>query len=168
MLNSIRNFSKTIYAKILLFIVVIPFVFWGMGGVFNSGNTNSLVKINEENVSTQDFIKHITEQKFNQEVIRENIDNNIVEELLSELISKKIPKIRQTLFFSATLSKEILKIGKKFVINPKLVEVSPPSSPSVSIDQSIVKCNSKFHPEVDHHRSLFHPILRYTYFAHIP
>ena len=90
MLNSIRNFSKTIYAKILLFIVVIPFVFWGMGGVFNSGNTNSLVKINEENVSTQDFIKHITEQKFNQEVIRKNIDNNIVEELLSELISKKI------------------------------------------------------------------------------
>ena len=59
-----------------------------------------------------------------------------------ELISDKIPKIRQTLFFSATLSKEILKIGKKFVINPKLVEVSPPSSTSVSIDQSIVKCKS--------------------------
>ena len=59
-----------------------------------------------------------------------------------ELISTKIPKIRQTLFFSATLSKEILKIGKKFVINPKLVEVSPPSSASVSIDQSIVKCKS--------------------------
>ena len=59
-----------------------------------------------------------------------------------ELISDKIPKIRQTLFFSATLSKEILKIGKKFVINPKLVEVSPPSSASVSIDQSIVKCKS--------------------------
>ena len=59
-----------------------------------------------------------------------------------ELISEKIPKIRQTLFFSATLSKEILKIGKKFVINPKLIEVSPPSSASVSIDQSIVKCKS--------------------------
>ena len=59
-----------------------------------------------------------------------------------ELISEKIPKIRQTLFFSATLSKEILKIGKKFVINPKLVEVSPPSSASISIDQRIVKCKS--------------------------
>ena len=45
MLNSIRNFSKTIFAKILLVIVVIPFVFWGMGGVFSSGNTNSLAKI---------------------------------------------------------------------------------------------------------------------------
>ena len=38
MLNNIRNFSKTIFAKILLVIIIIPFVFWGMGGVFNSGN----------------------------------------------------------------------------------------------------------------------------------
>ena len=59
-----------------------------------------------------------------------------------EIISEKIPKIRQTLFFSATLSKEILKIGEKFLINPKLVEVSPPSSASISIDQRIVKCKS--------------------------
>ena len=46
MLNNIRKFSKTIFAKILLVIIIVPFVFWGMGGVFNSGNTNSLVKIN--------------------------------------------------------------------------------------------------------------------------
>ena len=49
MLNSIRNFSKTIFAKILLVIVVIPFVFWGMGGVFSSGNTNSLAKFDNIN-----------------------------------------------------------------------------------------------------------------------
>ncbi len=90
MLNSIRNFSKTIFAKILLFIVVIPFVFWGMGGVFNSGNTNSLAKINNVNVSTQDFIKHINELRIDNNAIRENLENNILEELLSELISKKI------------------------------------------------------------------------------
>ena len=36
-----------------------------------------------------------------------------------ELISENIPKIRQTLFFSATLDKTILNIGKNFVINPK-------------------------------------------------
>ena len=58
-------------------------------------------------------------------------------------IAENLPKIRQTLFFSATLNKEILNIGKKFVINPKLIEVSPPSSTSNSIDQSIVKCNIK-------------------------
>ena len=58
-------------------------------------------------------------------------------------ISENLPKIRQTLFFSATLNKEILKIGKRFVINPKLIEVSPPSSTSNTIDQYIVKCNNK-------------------------
>ena len=94
MLNSIRNFSKTIYAKILLFIVVIPFVFWGMGGVFNSGNTNSLAKIDNINLSTQEFIEHINDLRINQEIIRENLDNNILEELLSELISKKILELQ--------------------------------------------------------------------------
>ena len=94
MLNSIRNFSKTIFAKILLFIVIIPFVFWGMGGVFSSGNTNSLAKIDNINISTQEFIEHINALNINQEAIRENLDNEIVEELLSELISKKILEIQ--------------------------------------------------------------------------
>mgnify|MGYP005713680993 FL=1 len=94
MLNSIRNFSKTIFAKILLVIVVIPFVFWGMGGVFSSGNTNSLAKIGNINISTQEFIEHINDLNINQEAIRENLDNEIVEELLSELISKKILEIQ--------------------------------------------------------------------------
>ena len=67
MLNSIRNFSKTITAKIFLFIVAVPFVFWGMGDVFTSGNTNSLAKINNENISTEDFIDHINELNINQE-----------------------------------------------------------------------------------------------------
>ncbi len=58
-------------------------------------------------------------------------------------ISENLPKIRQTLFFSATLNKEILNIGKRFVINPKLIEVSPPSSTSNTIDQYIIKCNYK-------------------------
>ena len=94
MLNSIRNFSKTIFAKILLVIVVIPFVFWGMGGVFSSGNTNSLAKIDNINISTQEFIEHINDLNINQEAIRENLDNEIVEELLSELISKKFWKFK--------------------------------------------------------------------------
>ena len=59
MLSNIRNFSKTIFAKILLVIMVIPFVLWGMGSVFNSGNTNNIVKINNHNISTQDFMDYL-------------------------------------------------------------------------------------------------------------
>merc|ERR1712167_343541 len=90
MLNSIRNFSKTIPAKIFLFIVAIPFVFWGMGDVFTSGNTNSLAKINNDNISTQDFIDHINKLNINENLIKEKIDQNILEEILGRLISNRL------------------------------------------------------------------------------
>ena len=90
MLDNIRKFSKTFLAKIILVIIIIPFVFWGMGGVFNSGNTNSLAKINNINVSTQDFIEYLNESKINQDIVRDNLDNNILEQLLTQLISMKI------------------------------------------------------------------------------
>jgi len=87
MLNNIRNFSKTLLAKILLVIIIIPFVFWGMGGVFNRGNTNNIVKINNHSISAQDFLDHINNSRIDSNVIKENINNNILEKLLSELIS---------------------------------------------------------------------------------
>ena len=52
MLASIRKFSTSIYAKILLGIVVIPFVFWGMGSSFGGGNKNIVVVIEKEKYST--------------------------------------------------------------------------------------------------------------------
>ena len=59
MLSSIRKFSKSIYAKILLGIVIIPFVFWGMGSTFTGGSKNVVVKIDEEKFSTQDLANFI-------------------------------------------------------------------------------------------------------------
>ena len=59
MLNSIRNFAKTKYASVLVAILIVPFVLWGMGGVFSGGNKNNIVKINNENISTLDFQKHL-------------------------------------------------------------------------------------------------------------
>ena len=59
MLNKLRNFSKSRLSSVLVFIIIIPFVMWGMGGVFNSGNTNILAKINNENVSTEELIDYI-------------------------------------------------------------------------------------------------------------
>ena len=50
MISSFRNFAKTNFAGLLVFIMIIPFVFWGMGSMFSSGNTNTIVKINKENI----------------------------------------------------------------------------------------------------------------------
>lgn len=54
-------------------------------------------------------------------------------------INKMLPKIRQTLFFSATLSNEIRNIGKNFLINPKEISISPHSSTSSNIESFLIK-----------------------------
>ena len=59
MISSLRNFAKTKFAGLLVFIMIIPFVFWGMGSMFSSGNTNNIAKINEINISTQEFIDYV-------------------------------------------------------------------------------------------------------------
>ena len=88
MLNSFRNFTKSVWAKILLVIIIIPFVFWGMGGAFRGGSQNTVAKINNYNISTKNFMEHINSLNINSEIIRENIDNSIIEQLLSDLINK--------------------------------------------------------------------------------
>ena len=90
MLNKLRNFSKGKLAGVLVGIIIIPFVFWGMGSVFSGGNTNSIAKINNYNVSTQDFATFINNSKISNEVIRENIENNVIEELLTQLVSTSL------------------------------------------------------------------------------
>ena len=50
MISNLREFAKTGVAKVLMVIIVIPFVFWGMGGVFSTGSTNSIAKINNYNI----------------------------------------------------------------------------------------------------------------------
>ena len=90
MISGFRNFAKTKFAGLLVFIMIIPFVFWGMGGMFSSGNTNNLAKINKTNISTSDFFVYLDEINIAGETIRNNLENNIIEELLQTLISTKL------------------------------------------------------------------------------
>ena len=112
MLNNIRNFSKTWFAKILLVIIIIPFVFWGMGGVFSSGNTNNIAKINNQSISTQDFINYLNSSKIDTNYIKDNIDENVIEELLAELIS--------TTMLSLEIEDLSLSISDK-ILNKKII-----------------------------------------------
>ena len=118
MIGSFRNFAKTKFAGLLVFIMIIPFVFWGMGGMFSSGNTNNVAKINKSNISTQDFMNHINRSKIPDKTIRENLDNNILEELLSTLISSTLLDL-EIKDFDIKITKEILlkkiKTDKNFL-----------------------------------------------------
>ncbi len=54
-----------------------------------------------------------------------------------ERIVSLIPKIRQTLFFSATMPPEIRRLADAFLMNPKEVWVDPPTSPAETVVQSL-------------------------------
>ena len=122
MISSFRNFAKTKFAGLLVFIMIIPFVFWGMGSMFSSGNTNNIVKINKKNISTQDFIDHIRASNVSEKIIRENLDKNIIEELLSTLISTTLLDLEvenfNILISENTLLKKI-KTDKSFSMKMK-------------------------------------------------
>ena len=90
MLGAIRKFSKSIYAKILLGIVIIPFVFWGMGSSFKSGSKNVVVKIDKDKFSIQDFSNFIQSYgPVNQENTSEIIDNLLTTFIGNKLIEKE-------------------------------------------------------------------------------
>ena len=93
MLGKLRNFSKSKLAIILVAIIIVPFVFWGMGSVFSGGNTNNVAKINNKNISTQDFIEFVNNSRINPNELKKNINNNVLEEILTQLISLKLIKM---------------------------------------------------------------------------
>lgn len=55
-----------------------------------------------------------------------------------EKIAGLLPKLRQTLFFSATMPSEIRKLADRFLSNPKQVTVTPPATTSENVTQVFV------------------------------
>ena len=90
MIGKLRGFSNSKLAGVLVGIIIIPFVFWGMGSVFSGGNTNNVAKINNEIISSKDFINFVNDSRLTNEIIKANLDKNIIENILSELISEKL------------------------------------------------------------------------------
>jgi superfamily II DNA/RNA helicase len=55
-----------------------------------------------------------------------------------ERIVSLLPKIRQTLFFSATMPPEIRRLADAFLMNPKEITVAPPSTPAETVNQGLL------------------------------
>ncbi|MBP2227200.1 superfamily II DNA/RNA helicase [Azospirillum agricola] len=54
-----------------------------------------------------------------------------------ERIVSKLPKTRQTLFFSATMPPEIRRLADAFLTTPQEVTVAPPASPAETVTQAM-------------------------------
>ena len=106
MLEKFRKFSKTMFAKIFLFIVAIPFVFWGMGGLFSGGNLNTIVKIDKKKISTDKFVRYV---RRNSDPSK-NIDKDEIEILLSNFIGEYLMEQEQKKYNIILSDKSLAKI----------------------------------------------------------
>ena len=88
MLRTVRKFSSSVFAKIFLLLIAIPFIFWGMGPVFQGGKQNTIAEIGNEKISTQEFVSFIRYNAPNPDF--ETLDKNLIEKLLSNFIGEKL------------------------------------------------------------------------------
>ena len=120
MLRSLRKFTSSPYAKVVMAIVILPFIFWGMGPVFQGGKQNTIAEIGNKKISTQEFINFV---QYTHDPENETLDKNLIEELLGDFIGKKL----------ATL--EIENFG---------IKLSDNSLSAIIKNEKVFKKNNKF------------------------
>ena len=99
MLSSIKKITTSFLTKLIIGIIILPFLFWGMGDVFRGGNQNILATIDSEKIGAQSFLEYVNRLGLDTQQ-RESLKNtNLLSQILSDYIGKKI------------ISLEIKKLG---------------------------------------------------------
>lgn len=120
------------------------------GGVSQNPQTEALKKGVDVLIATPGRMIDLYNQKF---INLDNVKYFVLDEADSMLdmemihdvkrIIKYLPKVRQNIFFSATMPKEISKLADSIFNNPVKVEVAPVSSTTETIKQSIYFVSSR-------------------------
>ena len=90
MATSIGKLSKSFFLKLLVGIIILPFVFLGMGDVFRGGNQNVIATIDSKKVSTQEFMNYLNRLNLNENQIKNLPKTDLVEKVLTEYIGRKV------------------------------------------------------------------------------
>ena len=90
MLTSIRKATTSLLAKILIAIIILPFLFWGMGDVFRTGNQNVIVTIDSEKVSAQNFVEYVNRLNLTEQQRSTMSKTDLLDKILSDYVGKKI------------------------------------------------------------------------------
>jgi peptidyl-prolyl cis-trans isomerase D len=90
MLTSITKYTKSLSIKILVGIIILPFIFWGMGDLFRGGSQNVVASIDTKKINTKEFTDYLQRLNFTEEE-RKNIGKtDLIERVLSEYIGRKV------------------------------------------------------------------------------
>ena len=117
MTTSIGKLSKSFLVKLLVGIIILPFVFWGMGDVFRGGNQNVIATVESNKISTQEFVNYINRLNLNEEQIKNLSKTDLIEQILSEYIGKKVMSFeieKLGIVVSDNALREIIKNDKLF------------------------------------------------------
>ncbi len=138
--ENFKTYSKYINIKSLVIF----------GGVSQNPQTEALKKGVDVLIATPGRMIDLYNQKF---INLDNVKYFVLDEADSMLdmgmihevkrIIKHLPKVRQNIFFSATMPKEISKLADSIFNNPVKVEVAPVSSTTETIKQSIYFVSSR-------------------------
>ena len=90
MLTSIKKATSSFFTKVLIGLIILPFVFWGMGDVFRTGNQNVLVNIDAEKIGVQNFVNYLSQLNLTDEQRKNLSKTDLLDRILSDYIGKKI------------------------------------------------------------------------------
>ena len=93
MLTSIKKFTGSFLAKILIGLIILPFVFWWMGDVFRGGNQNVIATIDSEKISVKEFLNFLNRVNLTEEQRKDLSNSDLIEKILSNYIGNKIIKM---------------------------------------------------------------------------
>ncbi len=122
MATSIGKLSKSFFVKLLVGIIILPFVFWGMGDVFRGGNQNVIATIDSKKVSTQEFVNYLRRLNLNEEQIKNLPKTNLMEKILSEYIGRKVMALeikKSGIIVNDNSLRDIIKNDKLFFKDDK-------------------------------------------------
>ena len=117
MTTSIGKSSKSFLLKLLVGIIILPFVFWGMGDVFRGGNQNVVATVDSNKISTQEFVNYINRLNLNEEQVKNLSKTDLVEQILSDYIGKKVMSLeieKLGIVISDNALRNIIKNDKSF------------------------------------------------------
>jgi len=126
MATSIGKLSKSFFVKLLVGIIILPFVFWGMGDVFRGGNQNVIATIDSRKVSAQEFVNHLNRLNLNEEQIKNLQKTNLIEKILSEYIGRKVMKLeieKSGITVNDNSLRDIIKNDKLFFKDDKFSRI---------------------------------------------
>ncbi len=120
MITSIGKFSKSFFLKLLVGIIILPFVFWGMGDVFRGGNQNVVATVDSKKISSQDFVTYLNRLNLNEEQVKSLPTTNLINQILAEYIGRKVMALeieKMNITVNDNSLRNILKNDKLFSKN---------------------------------------------------